>query len=42
MTDAGQSGKVSIFAVDGGNLTELAASPVSIPGGAAPFGIVVD
>ena len=41
VTDAGQA-KVSVFAVDGGNLTELVASPGLIPGGAAPFGIVVD
>ncbi len=41
VVDAGQA-KVSVFAVDGGSLTELDASPVSIPGGAAPFGIVVD
>ncbi|HEV8402289.1 MAG TPA: beta-propeller fold lactonase family protein [Candidatus Limnocylindrales bacterium] len=33
---------VSVFAVNGGNLTELASSPVAIPGGVAPFGIVVD
>jgi 6-phosphogluconolactonase (cycloisomerase 2 family) len=33
---------VSVFSVNGGNLTELASSPVSIPGGVAPFGIVVD
>jgi 6-phosphogluconolactonase len=42
VADAGQGGKVSIFAVDGGDLTELAASPVSVPGGVAPFGIVVE
>jgi hypothetical protein len=28
--------------VDGTNLTELAGSPMAIPGGAAPFGMVVD
>ncbi len=33
---------VSVFSVNGGNLTELPSSPVSIPGGVAPFGIVVD
>jgi 6-phosphogluconolactonase len=41
VTDAG-SAQVSAFAVHGGDLTELAGSPFSIPGGAAPFGIVVD
>jgi 6-phosphogluconolactonase (cycloisomerase 2 family) len=41
VVDAGAKA-VSIFSVNGGNLTELASSPVSIPGGVAPFGIVVD
>src|SRR5260221_8059166 len=41
VVDAGVA-KVSAFAVDGGNLTELTSSPIAIPGGAAPFGIVVD
>ena len=41
VVDAGAA-KVSAFAVDGGTLTELPGSPVSIPGGVAPFGIVVD
>jgi 6-phosphogluconolactonase len=41
VVDAGVA-KVSAFGVDGGSLTELASSPISIPGGAAPFGIVVD
>jgi 6-phosphogluconolactonase len=41
VVDAGVA-KVSAFAVAGTSLTELAGSPVSIPGGAAPFGIVVD
>jgi 6-phosphogluconolactonase len=36
------SGQVSAFAVDGGQLTELASSPTSVPAGAAPFGIVVN
>jgi len=40
VVDAGLA-KVSVFAVDGGNLTELAASPVNLPAGATPFGIVV-
>lgn len=33
---------ISVFAVSGGSLAELPSSPVSIPGGVAPFGIVVD
>ncbi len=41
VVDAGVA-KVSAFAVDGTSLTELAGSPFSIPGGAAPFGMVVD
>jgi 6-phosphogluconolactonase (cycloisomerase 2 family) len=41
VVDAGAKA-VSVFAVDGGNLSELASSPVSIPGGVAPFGIIVD
>lgn len=41
VVDAGAA-KVSAFAVDGTALTELAGSPVAIPGGGAPFGIVVD
>jgi DNA-binding beta-propeller fold protein YncE len=36
------AGKVSAFAVSGGNLTELASSPTSLPSGVHPFGIVVD
>ena len=40
VVDAGVA-KISAFAVDGGALTELSSSPVSIPGGGAPFGIVV-
>jgi 6-phosphogluconolactonase (cycloisomerase 2 family) len=35
------SGVVSLFAVDGGNLTELPSSPVALPDGATPFGIAV-
>lgn len=34
--------KISSFAVDGGSLTELASSPIAIPGGGAPFGIIVN
>ena len=41
VVDAGTA-SVSAFAVDGGTLTELPSSPIAIPGGAAPFGIVVD
>ena len=40
VVDAGLDA-VSIFAVDGGNLAELSASPVALPAGATPFGIVV-
>jgi 6-phosphogluconolactonase (cycloisomerase 2 family) len=32
---------VGAFAVNGGNLTELAGSPTSLPAGATPAGIVV-
>ena len=32
----------TVVCVNGGNLTELASSPVAIPGGVAPFGIIVD
>jgi 6-phosphogluconolactonase len=41
VVDAGVA-KVSAFAVNGTSITEIAGSPVSIPGGAAPFGMVVD
>jgi 6-phosphogluconolactonase (cycloisomerase 2 family) len=41
VVDAGAA-KVSAFAVDGTGLTELSGSPFSIPGGGAPFGMVVD
>ena len=41
VVDAGVA-KVSAFAVDGTSLTELNGSPFAIPGGAAPFGMVVD
>jgi 6-phosphogluconolactonase len=33
--------KLGTFAVDGGNLTELASSPTALPAGVAGFGIVV-
>ncbi len=39
VVDSG-SGMVSGFAVSGGNLTELPSSPVALPAGAKPFGIV--
>jgi 6-phosphogluconolactonase (cycloisomerase 2 family) len=41
VVDAGAA-KISAFAVDGTSLAELQASPVAIPDGAAPFGMVVD
>ncbi len=40
VVDAGLD-KVSAFAVDDGDLTELSASPFALPTGATPFGIVV-
>jgi 6-phosphogluconolactonase len=40
VVDAGLAA-VSVFAVRGGSLTELAQSPSALPGGAKPFGIVV-
>jgi 6-phosphogluconolactonase len=41
VVDAGAA-KVSAFAVDGTSLAEIDGSPVTIPDGAAPFGMVVD
>lgn len=41
VVDAGVA-KVSAFAVDGTTITEITGSPVAIPGGGAPFGMVVD
>ena len=38
---ARQLGKAGAFAVNHGNLTELATSPFQLPAGAAPAGIVV-
>jgi hypothetical protein len=35
------SNAVSGLTVNGGDLSELASSPTSLPAGAAPFGIVV-
>ena len=40
VVDAGLN-MVSAFAVDGGDLDELGASPFALPAGATPFGIVV-
>ncbi|HEX4719352.1 MAG TPA: beta-propeller fold lactonase family protein [Thermoleophilaceae bacterium] len=40
--DESRVGTVAGFAVDGGNLTELASSPTALPVGAAPAGLVVD
>jgi 6-phosphogluconolactonase (cycloisomerase 2 family) len=39
--DEAAAGAVAAFAVHGGTLTELASSPVSLPAGATPAGIVV-
>src|SRR5437762_2644389 len=41
VVDAGAA-KITVFAVDGANLSELGSSPVAIPGGGTPCGIVVD
>ncbi len=41
VVDAGAA-KVSAFAVDGTSVSEIAGSPIAIPGGGAPFGMVVD
>jgi DNA-binding beta-propeller fold protein YncE len=35
------AGALSAFSVAGGSLTELASSPIALPAGATPFGIVV-
>jgi hypothetical protein len=40
VVDSGRDA-VSELAVHGGGLTELAGSPVALPSGATPFGIVV-
>jgi 6-phosphogluconolactonase len=40
--DESKIGAVGIFAVNGGNLTELASSPISLPVGATPAGIAVN
>ena len=39
--DESTIGKVGVFAVSGGNLTELATSPFALPAGATPAGIAV-
>ena len=39
--DESRIGAVGAFAVTGGTLTELAASPIPLPTGATPAGIVV-
>ncbi len=38
--DESKIGKVGAFAVNGGNLTELATSPFALPAGATPAGVV--
>jgi 6-phosphogluconolactonase len=40
--DESRIGKVGEFAVNGGNLTELTGSPVSLPAGATPAGIATN
>ena len=40
--DESRVGKVSAFAVNGGNLTELGTSPFALPAGATPAGIAVN
>jgi 6-phosphogluconolactonase len=40
--DESRIGTVGTFAVNGGNLTELAGSPTSLPAGATPAGIVTN
>jgi hypothetical protein len=40
--DESKIGAVGIFAVNGGNLTELPSSPISLPAGATPAGIAVN
>jgi hypothetical protein len=40
--DESRIGAVGAFAVKGGNLTELPGSPISLPAGATPAGIVVN
>jgi 6-phosphogluconolactonase len=40
--DESRIGAIGAFAVSGGNLTELATSPTSLPAGATPAGVVVN
>jgi 6-phosphogluconolactonase len=40
VVDSGTS-QISTFRVDGGSLTELSSSPIALPAGSKPFGIVV-
>jgi 6-phosphogluconolactonase (cycloisomerase 2 family) len=40
--DESRIGKVGTFAVHGGNLTELASFPASLPAGVTPAGIIVN
>ena len=40
--DESKAGAVGVFAVNGGNLTELASSPAALPAGATPADIVVN
>jgi 6-phosphogluconolactonase len=40
--DESRADAIGAFAVSGGNLTELASSPTSLPAGATPAGLVVD
>jgi hypothetical protein len=40
--DESRIGAVGTFAVNGGNLTELATSPTSLPAGATPARIAVN
>jgi 6-phosphogluconolactonase len=40
--DESRIGKVGEFAVNGGSLTELAGSPVSLPAGATPVGVATN
>ncbi|HEY2437545.1 MAG TPA: beta-propeller fold lactonase family protein [Solirubrobacteraceae bacterium] len=40
--DESRIGKVGEFAVNGGNLTELTGSPVSLPAGATPAGVATN
>jgi hypothetical protein len=42
LASQGKIGAAGEFAVHGGNLTELAASPVSLPAGATPAGIIAN